>query len=466
MKINNEFWTKVEKFQFEKSPQEYGFVTRLAYENAWTEVFTQQAILEYKKFMFLVAISPEMLSPSKIVDVVWHQHLIYSDSYKNFCTLLGKEIQHLPSTHDAKEQSSFEEAFVKTEKIYKENFHESDWDFWKIKSDLDLLNFTVKPPRFDNYFLLFLSATFVFTGVLFFLIKPILVQIYNPEFMIGYVVFCVLSCYVLRYVVKNKFSTLIKEKGGWLIENLSPNELISLKTNGVQSVVDVTLYSLIQENQLKILDKSLTVIHKRISHSVPEKAVRNSFLKKDFLDYRKLLNHLKVKNCFLQYTKSTRRIIENIKKSKEIQNIYILVICFLAFVFSIGLCRLILGISRDRPIFIILFWCVLIFVFFNYIFMAKLNGFFQNSFVASSIYFHKKKAVNQGDLAFSFLFLGSAVFGSEFISYTYSVNTYNNDGSYTASSNSSSSCSSSSSSSCSSGSSCGSSCGGCGGGGD
>ena len=97
--IEKNLWDKILAFQFDQTDEEYGFTTRLAYENSWTINFAKLAILEYKKFMFLAATAREMVSPSEVVDIVWHQHLIYSHSYKNLCQILGKNIEHIPSTH-------------------------------------------------------------------------------------------------------------------------------------------------------------------------------------------------------------------------------------------------------------------------------------------------------------------------------------------------------------------------------
>jgi len=69
---------------------EYGFSTRLANENYWTIDFTKKAVAEYKKFKYLAATSELMVSHSEIVDVVWHQHLIFTNSYSELCRMLGK----------------------------------------------------------------------------------------------------------------------------------------------------------------------------------------------------------------------------------------------------------------------------------------------------------------------------------------------------------------------------------------
>jgi hypothetical protein len=71
---------------------EYGFSSRLAKENYWSKNFAKKTILEYKKFMYLAAMSDMMVSPSEIIDVVWHEHLIFTQSYKEFCDLLGRQI--------------------------------------------------------------------------------------------------------------------------------------------------------------------------------------------------------------------------------------------------------------------------------------------------------------------------------------------------------------------------------------
>lgn len=122
MKINNELWQKILDFDFDNSGGDYPFTVRLASENRWTECFTQQAILEYRKFMYLAATAGAMVSPSEIVDVVWHQHLIFTKSYKEFCALLGKDIQHIPSTHQIQEAATFKEAATRTRECYREAF--------------------------------------------------------------------------------------------------------------------------------------------------------------------------------------------------------------------------------------------------------------------------------------------------------------------------------------------------------
>ena len=45
--MNIALWEEIKKFDFDFPLSEYGFSTRLAYENEWTTFFTQKAIEEY-----------------------------------------------------------------------------------------------------------------------------------------------------------------------------------------------------------------------------------------------------------------------------------------------------------------------------------------------------------------------------------------------------------------------------------
>ena len=74
------------------------FNRTLASEQRWSSQFTGRAIEEYKRFMILAAISDKEVTPSEIVDQVWHKHLQYSSNYREeLCgRVLGKVIDHNP----------------------------------------------------------------------------------------------------------------------------------------------------------------------------------------------------------------------------------------------------------------------------------------------------------------------------------------------------------------------------------
>ena len=138
--MNQELWDKILLFDFDNPPSAYGFSTKLAKENFWTIEFTKQAILEYKKFMYLATTSNFMVSPSEIVDVVWHQHLIFTQSYQDFCSILGKQIQHIPSTHNKEDFEKFKQAKERTIQFYERDFGMQPKNIWTYKDMFESLH--------------------------------------------------------------------------------------------------------------------------------------------------------------------------------------------------------------------------------------------------------------------------------------------------------------------------------------
>ena len=185
--MNKELWEAIEKFDFDFPVSEYGFSTRLAYENKWTEYFTKKAIEEYKKFMYLATTSNQMVSPSEIVDIVWHQHLIFTQSYTDFCALLGKKIQHIPSTHNKEEQDKFLTAKKHTTAIYESNFGKQPKLFWGYNSFKESLE--IQNSKHEVIFILWLSVPFIILLVFLFrfLLYPVYLKIDNPYFIFGYI---------------------------------------------------------------------------------------------------------------------------------------------------------------------------------------------------------------------------------------------------------------------------------------
>src|ERR1043166_4112808 len=93
-------WRSILDFEFDDDPQaSYRFIDRLMEENRWPPLYAQRTILEYRRFLFLAAEAGHPVTPSKVVDEVWHLHLLYTRSYwERLCgTVLGKPLHHQPS---------------------------------------------------------------------------------------------------------------------------------------------------------------------------------------------------------------------------------------------------------------------------------------------------------------------------------------------------------------------------------
>ncbi len=128
-------WQQLKNFVFPK-----GFRERLSKEQRWDVSFTWKAIDEYLKFIFLCKFADHKVTPSKVVDEVWHLHLIYSDSYWNdLCkTILKRDIHHTPG--NGNDDSIFEGQYKNTLNTYARTFGEPDVKYWpkpaeKVKSE-------------------------------------------------------------------------------------------------------------------------------------------------------------------------------------------------------------------------------------------------------------------------------------------------------------------------------------------
>ena len=116
-------WNKIDAYNL--SDLEDGlFFKKLFRENRWDRSLTRFAIKEYKKFIYLAAISNQRVSPSIIVDKVWHMHLIFTDNYwKDFCEdILGKQIHHRPSNFSAQARAIDKSSYDYTLRLYKQEF--------------------------------------------------------------------------------------------------------------------------------------------------------------------------------------------------------------------------------------------------------------------------------------------------------------------------------------------------------
>ncbi len=57
---------------------------------------------DLKRFLFLCATQEERLGPTDRIDEAWHNFILFTKDYRNFCTdILGKFVEHVPlSTRD------------------------------------------------------------------------------------------------------------------------------------------------------------------------------------------------------------------------------------------------------------------------------------------------------------------------------------------------------------------------------
>ena len=119
-------WQKIIDFEFPM-----GFEERLAKEQGWTIRFTEDAMNEYLKFMFLSKFAGHKVTPSTVIDEVWHLHLIYSESYWDVLCgkILDHKLHHVPGNGYG-DEDIFRGQYELTLKSYKIAFGDPDEKYW------------------------------------------------------------------------------------------------------------------------------------------------------------------------------------------------------------------------------------------------------------------------------------------------------------------------------------------------
>lgn len=368
--MDKELWKKIEEYSLDEAGAEYSFSVRLAHENKWTLYFTKQAIIEYKKFMYLAAISEQMVSPSPIVDVVWHQHLIYTKSYNEFAKILNKKIEHIPSTHNSDLQYKFVQAKAHTKKVYKENFGEQPKEFWEYSSINDSFEMEESKVNLQNYVLIGIAAFVILIFPFSMLLKPLLININNPYFLYGYIfliigTFIGLSAYTNTTYKKAALDLLKKP----VFSGLRASELIYIQKTSIEEVIHCIVNKLVVNHSLNITkDYKLEPGKKLPAKTIAEEIILAKIEKEHPLYYPALIQDIAAKQCFLNYKNAAVLLDECFRKSKTFVKVYLTSFFALMFMFAIGCSRLIIGISRDKPVaFLVIVLCLFLLIAFFFV---------------------------------------------------------------------------------------------------
>lgn len=117
-------WNRINSFQLDKADTTLPFSARLARENGWDEPFARQVCDEYKKYIYLACISPDIVTPSEQVDAAWHLHLVYTKSYwQDFCRdALERDLHHTPTEGGPDETTKFRGAYQRALELYEQEF--------------------------------------------------------------------------------------------------------------------------------------------------------------------------------------------------------------------------------------------------------------------------------------------------------------------------------------------------------
>ncbi|MEO1494462.1 MAG: hypothetical protein AAFV19_20130 [Pseudomonadota bacterium] len=132
-----DLWKRLEAHQFDAETGSEPFSRKLAAAEGWSDEFTARAIEEYRRFLYLTQVSADQVTPSQIIDRVWHLHLTFTHDYWDvMCDqVLGARLHHDPCA-GAEEMPRYNAQFAATWALYRVEFGEAPPDeFWPIASE-------------------------------------------------------------------------------------------------------------------------------------------------------------------------------------------------------------------------------------------------------------------------------------------------------------------------------------------
>ncbi|GAO44616.1 glycine-rich domain-containing protein [Flavihumibacter petaseus] len=467
--MQQELWSAILQFDLDSPPgddsfSEYSFSIRLAHENQWPKNFTRQAILEYKKFMYLAATASQMVSPSPIVDVVWHQHLLFTQSYNDFCSLLGRQIAHVPSTHNHAEANTFKIAKERTTKLYQQVFGDQPKAIWEYTTITDSLRLPTAKFSVYQFLNIGIPVVLFLTIPMTYLLAPVLIHLNNPGFLEGLVGITLTAFLTLAIVNRVALQNILNgiERDAYVFD-LEPLELVFLKTRKISRVVSGVVNELLHREAIRVNpDHTLELDLGGRGNDNEEQQVLQVIgnLKRSW--YPAVMKELSAKPVFANTANSMDALIFHVKKSHRYGNLFKWNFVILTAIWLIATSRLFNGMLNDRPVTKIAAVAFLMVPAIGFFLWWLLRQFFAQTIPAHYSKLYRMGSFAHNDWQWQYLMLGTAVLMPRMVGLVERTDRY---------SGSTSSCGTSCGSSDGGGgdgggSSCGSSCGGCGGGGD
>ena len=122
--VPSHLWHRVAETFGGEDASTKAFAGKIARKLEWKHRFALRAIKEYKKFIYLGAVSDFVVTPSKVIDQVWHEHLLFTKAYRDFCSdVLGFEFDHHPELLPMTDQTgTFNAQYLDTLELYKKEF--------------------------------------------------------------------------------------------------------------------------------------------------------------------------------------------------------------------------------------------------------------------------------------------------------------------------------------------------------
>lgn len=86
-----------------------------------------EAVRRYKNFLILRVLYPDCkLVPTRAIDIVWHEHILHTEKYREDCMhIFGDFFHHYPNNETPMEQEMADANYIQTAQLYERYFQES-----------------------------------------------------------------------------------------------------------------------------------------------------------------------------------------------------------------------------------------------------------------------------------------------------------------------------------------------------
>lgn len=371
-----ELYKRIQAFALDRPDSQLSFSQRLAKDNGWSLGYTQRVIEEYKKFIFLAVAAGHPVTPSDQIDQVWHLHLTYTRLYwQEFCPkILQTTLHHEPTRGGSSEQLKFGSWYSKTLESYEQFFgHIPPIDIWpkpkdRFGRDLHFIrintqqSWVLSKPNFTVSFKPQLRKIGIFTFLVFLSLMitscQIISQIPNPinftgsEFLTFYIFLGVMGIALAAWL---RFYLCLVSANTKQQPDLNTYEIAFL-AGGNHGLIMAAITSLVKQGYVEVLkEKSpfgrtqskLVVTGKIDAIADPvEKAVAQDILATDGAIEQVFRKSTGMKDSIRARLEQLGLFLSDAQALKAQIYPSLIVVILL----GMGLCKMAVGISRDKPV--------------------------------------------------------------------------------------------------------------------
>ncbi|ALN80420.1 hypothetical protein LA76x_2287 [Lysobacter antibioticus] len=129
-KAQRALWQRLCDYRFDDDDSNE-FLTRVATTSLLALSEARAALDEYRRFCFLAVTVAHAVTPSKLVDEVWHTHIVDTRRYERFCNeVLQYDLHHVPSRGGRGEDLKHQRQYADTLDSYRRFFGLPPSRFW------------------------------------------------------------------------------------------------------------------------------------------------------------------------------------------------------------------------------------------------------------------------------------------------------------------------------------------------